>query len=493
MRMIFSTNKSSLIPADVIVLFGAMFILATILFFIAARKIFKGKRMKSMGIWFLAWLGVATVLFSAGAFGRFVDVKTINSKTYTKNELTKDLKQLEKRIMNENPLYFTNKDELKQRFLAAYDQVEEGMTELEFYRLVNPIVASVSCGHTNLSISEALLKNREETAKFFPLKATLIANQLYITENDPANGIAAGDEIISINGKSSGEIINILIKNISGDGGNEAKPRYIISKHFNNKFYDFVDNSDQFHVVLLDKKGNSKSMDLKAKGREEFNTSAWSLHFADYGDGNYYESKLYEDYAVLRIRVFMEEKGNKFNAFLDDFFLKLKDQNISKLIIDARGNFGGNPKMAQALLSHFVKEETPYFDSDLPFLYNLMGYQKPISPAKTTFDGAIVVLTDGAGFSTTGHFSAFMKYHHLGTFVGSETGGTYVCTDSSKDTVLNHTRIRLHYSTLVYKVSVQGLTQNVGIAPDIAISPAIDDLLEHRDVQMERGLQVLQQ
>ncbi len=69
--------------------------------------------------------------------------------------------------MKENPLFFADREELKKTFTITYDKIEEEMTELEYYRLINSVVVDVKCGHTNLSISEALQENREETAKFF--------------------------------------------------------------------------------------------------------------------------------------------------------------------------------------------------------------------------------------------------------------------------------------------------------------------------------------
>lgn len=490
--MIFSINKSNFINLiDMITLFGAVFFIMTMILLVVITKKLKNKRKKIIGGWILTWLTAAIIMFSCGVFGRFVDVNTINTKTYTKKELVQDLKQIEKCIMKENPLYFADKDELQELFTATYKKVEDGMTELEFYRLINPIVAAVRCGHTNLSISQALLENRKDTAKFFPLKVTLADNRLFLLEEDVVSGISAGDEIKSINGKTSDEIVNILIRNISGDSYHESKQRYIISKHFNSRFYDFVDNSDKFQVIIMDKKGSLKSADLNAKYREEFNTTAWELHFAEYKNNNYYDSKIYENYAVLTINIFMQEKGEKFNVFLDEFFLKLKEKKISKLIIDLRGNYGGDSFMAKDLLSHLITEKIEYFNCDLPLIYSVAGFKKLVSPVETTFRGDVVVLTDGAGFSTTAHLCALMKYHKLGTFVGSETGGTYVCTDGSKDVNLNHTRIRLHYSTLPFKVAVEGLVEDKGIKPDISISPTIKDILNNRDVSMEQGLQAL--
>jgi len=490
--MMFLFNNSYFIYSlENITLFAAVFLPLTVISFFLISKKLKNNRIKAKGLWILVWVIIGAFMFNSGTFGTFADAKTINSKTYIKDELTQDLQQLEKCIMNKNPLYFADKTDLQQLFSNAYEDIEDGMNEMEFYRLINPIVAAVNCGHTNLSISEALLLNREQTAKFFPLNVTLVDNQLYILENDPAAGIIAGDEIKSINGISNEEIINILLNNISGDGDYETKRRYIISKHFNSRFYDFVDSSDNFHVVLINNEGITKTADLQAKFRDEFNTTAWGLHSAEYKNGNYYESEIYENHAVLTIHVFMNEKDNKFDAFLDALFIDLKEKNITKLVIDLRGNFGGDPFMAKSLLSHLTAKEFEYLDCDLPPIYNLLGFKKPVSPNETIFNGDVVVLIDGAGFSTTAHLCALIQYHNLGTLVGSETGGSYVCTDGSKDVVLKHTRMRLHYSTLTFKVMVDGFSDGNGVKPDIFVSPTIEDILKNRNPIMENGLKIL--
>jgi len=485
--MQFSFNQSALLPMSAAAFFLAACLLTTLVFFFITKR-WKHSRKKIMGVWGLAWLLSAVLLFAGGAFGRFVEVQAVDTKTYTRRQLTQDLRQLERYITKQNPLFFADRGALDRHFAAAYDRIEDDMTELDFYRLVNPIVVAAGCGHTNLSVSEALEINRADTARFFPLKVTLIGDTLYVMEDDADNNIRTGNEVISINGKTSGEIVRTLSDNISGDSTNQAKPRYIIARHFNSRFYDFVDDSDSFTVVLADRDGAEKEAVLEAEYRSEFNTSAWALHFSDVRNGHLYKSAVYDEYAVLTVHFFMEEADNAFAPFLDDFFAELKNRDIGKLIIDMRGNFGGSPEMSRTLLSHLITGETEYFASGLPLMYNLMGYQKPIAPSDVTYDGNTVILTDGACFSTTGHFCAFAKYHNLATLVGSETGGTYVCTDSSKDTALNHTRLRLHYSTQVYQVAVEGFSPDEGVMPDIYVTPSIDDILNDEDVQMQRAL-----
>ncbi|MHB1150703.1 MAG: S41 family peptidase [Eubacteriales bacterium] len=489
--MIFSLNKSYFIfPMDTFILFAIISLIAAVIAFVFISLKFNRKKT-AMVIYLLLWLSFGAVLFCTGAFGKFVDTKDINNKIYTKAELTEDLRQMENRIMNENPLYFTDKDTMSRLFKNTYDKIDDGMTEIEFYRLINPVVTAINCGHTNLSISEALLINRKDAVKFFPLKVTLIENKLYVLEDDLTSGIIAGDEIKSINGLSSEEIINILIKNISGDGSYETKRRYIIQKHFNSRYYDFVDNSDKFEVVLIDREGFEKTAHLNSKYREEFNTTAWELHFDDYKNGDFYSSNIYGDHALLSVRIFMNEAGSKFDNFLEDFFCELREKGISKLIIDLRGNFGADPFLVRTLLSYLIETEIEYFDCDLPPVYHILGFMDTISPNELAFNGDVVVLTDGACFSTTAHLCALIDYYDLGILVGSETGGGYACTDTSKDIALKNTRIRLHYSTLTFKVMSDVHSDFSGIKPQIFASPIVEELLANRDIVMETGIKTL--
>jgi hypothetical protein len=492
--MIFSVNQSGILPVNTIILFALIFIFCSFILlfsFIVLRKKLKGKRIKIFGIWTIICLLAALILYNTGFFGSYIDVQAAQDKNYSREELVQDLKQIEKTIMDENPLIFADREELKADFLKSYDLIEDGMTELEFYRLINPLVVDINCGHTNLYISEALEKNREDKADFFPLEVTLINDELFVLEDDKKSGIKAGSKIKSINGLKSKIIIEKLIENISGDGAGEAKQRYIISKYFNSRFYDFVDNSEEFKVEYLNQDGNQVTANLKAEQNNSYNLTSWSLHFADYRDRNYYDSEIFNNYALLDLNIFMQEKEVKFDSFLEKFFLELKERDISNLIIDLRGNFGANPFMSKTLLSYLVSKETDYFTDDLPFLQRLLGFTDPIEAAENNFDGKVVLITDGANFSTAAHFAAFFKYNKLGTIIGRETAGSYICTDSSKDMVLKNTRMRLHYSTLVYELNVDGLPKNKGIEPDITIKEDINTILNNRDPQMERSLKLL--
>lgn len=459
----------------------------TFLFLLIFRKKINFK--KAFFYYIIGIIIIVLFQFKFNYFWEKIDIENKDTKKYSVTELKQDLKQLEGYILNKNPLYFSDKKEMEKLFKATYNSIKSEMTELEFYRLINPIIAKVNCGHTNLSISKYLVENRKEIAKFLPLEVTLVDNELYVIENY-GDKIKKGNKILSINGIDTNEIIDELLLNISADGINNAKKEYIISKFFNTKYYDFIDNSGKYTVELLNDQNETYIVELDGIYNSKYNNTAWSLHFQEYGS-DYYSSNIFEDYAILNIKLFSEEKNNKFSKFLKDFFKELNDKNISNLIIDIRGNYGGDPIMSRTLLSYFIKEEIPYFKSKLTLLHKLFNYDKPITPNENSYKGNVVLLTDGSNFSTAGHFTSFFKYYKLGEIIGSRTSGSQVCTDSSVDAVLKNTKMVIRYSRMIYRVNADLDTDNNGVSPDIEVKYSINDILSGNDIVMKKALDYL--
>ena len=128
--MIFSVNQSSFLPINTIILFAVIFVFFSLILlfsFITLRRKLQGKRIKIFGVWAVGWLLTALLLFNTGFFGSYIDVGAAKSKTYSREKLVQDLKQIETTIMDENPLFFANREILKSYFVKTYDLIEDKM------------------------------------------------------------------------------------------------------------------------------------------------------------------------------------------------------------------------------------------------------------------------------------------------------------------------------------------------------------------------------
>lgn len=192
--------------------------------------------------------------------------------------------------------------------------------------------------------------------------------------------------------------------------------------------------------------------------------------------------------AVLTIRSFVYyDNPEKFNDFIDEAFAKINRLNIKNLLLDLRNNGGGNPFCTSHLFSYLIAEPLPYFAEEYGKYARLAS---PIAPAKKVFQGRLIVLINGGCFSSTPHLCALLKYHKIGTFVGTEAGATYTCNGAAQEIKLSHTGFIAVVNRRSYAAAVNGFPKDRGILPDHFVMPRIEDLVKGRDVQKEFALQL---
>lgn len=194
--------------------------------------------------------------------------------------------------------------------------------------------------------------------------------------------------------------------------------------------------------------------------------------------------------AIMSIDDFAFYDNNKrFVGFIDDAFEQIHTLNIKNLILDLRGNDGGYPFCTSHLLSYLALKPVPYFAS---FHLQYFKLTRPISLAEKRFQGNLLILIDGKCFSSTGHLCALMKYHNIGTFVGSETGGTFTCNDAVTEIELDNSKLTLQIARRSFAVAVEGMPRNRGILPDYPVEPKIADLIDGRDTVKEFALGLIE-
>lgn len=95
-----------------------------------------------------------------------------NDKKYSEVELNKDLDFLVNSIIQTHPNPFSKIS--KKKFFGEVDKIKSnfksGLDYREFYRLIAPLVASITDGHTSIKFPGRKILNDE--TKLFPFSAT---------------------------------------------------------------------------------------------------------------------------------------------------------------------------------------------------------------------------------------------------------------------------------------------------------------------------------
>lgn len=403
-------------------------------------------------------------------------------RIYTAEELKADFEQLRQEILNNNPLRFADRQELTRAFESQIHQINNGMYEWEFYRILSPVVAKVNCSHTYIQPSREYENYLLNEGKFLPFDIKVIRGRAYICGKFTPASIPVGAELISINGKSISEIMATFLNNLTADGKNLTRKYYMINRNFSLYFYRFIDQTDTFMIKYTDlQDGQTRQVPVTAL------TLAEQAVYANQGTkqgssaGNTHYSRQFEKkYAILTIKSFaFYQNHSRLNLFIDRFFNEVATKKIPDIIIDLRGNSGGNPLCTAHLFSYLISDPTSYFAKDNGMAEELT---LPILPAKKAFKGKIRILADGGSYGATGHLISLLKYYKIGILIGEETGGTYTFTDAAKYVVLKNTQIRLYCSTREFKTEISGFAPDRGILPDVEVSPVLTDYLSGRDL-----------
>jgi C-terminal processing protease CtpA/Prc len=423
---------------------------------------------------------------------------------------------------------YTSKAEMDRTFERALQKIDHPMTDLEFWRLVAPVVAHIKCGHTSIRLPKTLQTQMETTIPRFPLIISVLGARIYISQDlVKADSHLEGSELVSINDVPAKNLLNTFRTVVTGDGNTSKAKDYRISHYgwFLDLLYAFGIESP-FRVVYRDRDGKHQSATLAGLEMPAGN-KAWEarnpakpemnagLMFLD--DGNI---------AVLTIRHWYEFADPKrkisFSDFLRQSFLEIQQRHSTDLIIDLRDNDGGLDAPGKQLFS-FLWDKPFHYDADInanarefehfkyapgakPLpndLFELqadgkwhhikhpnLGVQQPSQP---NFRGRVFALMNGGSFSTSAEFLAMLHFHRRATFIGEEeAGGYYGCTAGRVDNViLPNSKLQLGVGLVTYYQAVSGYKyRDRGVLPDYPVSYTIAELRQGKDKEMDLAIRL---
>ena len=227
--------------------------------------------------------------------------------------------------------------------------------------------------------------------------------------------------------------------------------------------------------------------------------------------------------AVMTIRIwsgYTDKEKTPLPLFFLKSFEQLRDHDTKTLIIDVRGNPGGDDEPGRQLFAYLT---------DQPFLYyrdlvlngvgfNFMRYAEAPetipaqdmvkgsddkwhytkhpnwgtqSPSAPHFAGRVMVLQNGGSFSASSEFASILRSHKRAVFIGEENGGGYDGNNSGfmPYIILPHSGLRLRVALMSYYMAGDGGNpRDRGVLPDYPVGYTIEELLAGTDKAMAVAL-----
>jgi C-terminal processing protease CtpA/Prc len=147
---------------------------------------------------------------------------------------------------------------------------------------------------------------------------------------------------------------------------------------------------------------------------------------------------------------------------IDGVFRALDAGNVEDLILDLRGNSGGNSEMGDFIFSYLT--ERPFrsfsrvrvklspeslatygdqsrFAGHEGLIITYRGEEKRHARPETPFEGRVTLLVDNATFSSAMDFAAMFRDYEIGEIIGYETGGLPISFGDVLSLSLDNSRI----------------------------------------------------
>ncbi len=479
-------------------------------------------------IWTIALAG----LFAAGSFiGLAGNAPGFLDKTFSKEDLREDLRVLWA-VLDEGHGGFDRyvlRDFQSMNFAAVEAGLTGPLSEIEFYRRLLPLVAGIKDGHTWLLLSAGTRAELLARPVLFPFELRFINDKTYLLRNlSGAREIRDGTEILEINGTPMTEIRQKLQLLIPADANTVSRRLRLLENPntFGLNYAVAFGRPESFRLRLGDASERKSEAtvpgitgsDLGVIRRERYPDTAVRKPLYELG----YRGAT----AVLTIRGFGDESGAgsvPYPEFIRNAFRELEGKKTETLIIDVRGNGGGQDEYGRLLFAHFMDQPFLYYRAleMKKSQYDLFKYTPPgretwpgdavrknargwfdvlahpnvgtMNPETPRFTGRTCILIDGLSFSTTGESTSQFHFHKKAVFLGEECGAGYYgnTSGSTASVTLPKTGLQLRVPLILYTLAVDGYPKDRGIVPDISVTPSIEDLLAGRDIVMERALEFL--
>lgn len=434
---------------------------------------------------------------------------------------------------------YHSKREVDSVFSANRKRITKKTSYRDFYTIVWDVIDYTGSCHNRLNYPDSLDKAISSRSVFFPVPLKWVNGKLYSNFDNPE--IPLGSEILSVNKLTAGEFAKKTSKYLSTDGHNmTGKYAFLETDWFPFFCYLAMGEQRKFNVKYQ-KDGVVHNATLKAvdykttlsnfKGRfvpeyeKKRKKSKYSIQWLD------------ETTGLLTVRTFgmggpSSEGHRKYAAFLDSVFVDLKNKGAKNIIVDVRGNGGGNDPNDLLLYSYLTqrdfRENTAAFtlfntvplkqyfveeeENEIRDLEEMLREEHPNlqagkyyqndsinpvwNPNPNAFQGKVYLLISPLVASAGSLFASLVKSDEQSVVIGEETvGGYYGHTGHIPVTYrLPNTQLLLSFSIVDLEQDVKQLPDQKygdGVKPDYPVELKIEDYLNSVDTVLEFAKQQL--
>lgn len=403
-------------------------------------------------------------------------------------EMFEDLQRIKKDILQVHPKTLDGlTKELEKAFDKAFGLVEKPLTVLEFHGIIAQILTTLGDAHTTSRLQTPSL----------PLDFIIIGEEFFIVRSS-AYYVEQGDKLKSIGGVNIKDIYNFSKSTIA------AENIYWFNYQFQQNALSLANlfnagaaiHNGQVEVTI-ERNGHFVQIPMDFNqmppGPREYEPFKYSIN----------KELSYAHFILLSC-----EYSKEYKEFLNRLFQDIKDNNIENLILDLRGNVGGNVAVINRFLRYIDIQYYSTFNkitvrlsrqaSDQRGYLGRTGiYHLPLSKIRNNpvkdllFDGNIFVLIDNRTFSAATSFATILVDNGLATTIGEPTGGMPTCYGDALHFQLPNSRLLYAISHRKFERVDEGKRFARSLYPDHEVRYFIEDIFYDRDLHWEKVMYLI--
>jgi len=319
----------------------------------------------------------------------------------TQEQAIEDLSYMMELLESRHPAWLEEDSDIPAKTQAQFDKeiavIGEEVTVLELWQAASRITSVMHDGHTWVRYSGI---------------------ELYV--DDITQFTDSENTIISIDGEPSGEVYKRFLELF----------QYELEPYARAVFSSVIIREKYLSLMGVD---TSDGVTFTFEKNEEQTEYHYNFVPADEIKGNdtSAEEKAWVDYEIDAendAAVFILKECNyndEYCAKLREFFEEVEKNSIGNVIVDLRGNGGGNSMVANEFLRYVDIDGYKCWDSDVRYgsyvVHNRDVWQKN-DRADISFAGSIYVLTDVDTYSSAMDFAMLIGDNDIGLLIGEASG-----------------------------------------------------------------------
>ena len=470
----------------------------------------------------------------------------LEKKTFSPAQLKEDFEVLKKALVTLHPgVYrYNTRENLEREFAAVEAKLNQPLSENDAFLLFAQLTEKIKCGHTYLNPynQNSIVRERIFNGKtYLPFYFRIVDGKIIITENASPNPLSIGSEITGINGIPAKEIIAKLLTVTRGDGNSTLEHRInsLELTRFEAERYALFDMYFPLFFPLKDEKFAIEAIDFASKKRAMFQVAAVTKAQRNEEMAKRYgKSPSYDDGWKFEIRdnstaylkmansITWRLKTVKFKEFLAAAFAELRAKSIKNLIIDVRGNGGGdmdpgfeisrylaakklpsyaesrrlvrnvtaNPDIAKFVTTYddaimngvkngVPREQYRKFDANYVEITGREDYSE-VEPYENRFIGRTFIISDSSNASATFQFLDYVQQNRLATIVGQTTGGNKQGINGGNYLFLSLPNSKAEIDIPLYFQSPKTSHRDQSVVPEIIVKKMPGDIGNNLDREL---------